>query len=211
VLKAIPNILTVLRIVLALTGSWALWQSYFWSVDYNVPLWLGDASIAARTLAAYSVAAFVVAALSDWLDGFLARRWSAQSGFGALMDPIADKLLVDAYLLVYVLILDLGSDRGVSPYITVPVLAIVLRDVAITLVRMVSNRPGEEALPVSTSAKLKTLIAFVVTALPLAAFPLGLGGAGWLLDAWVTALWITAALSLATGLAYLRRKPQART
>ncbi len=37
-LKALPNIITVLRIVLAIGGGWALWQSYFWSIDYNVPL-----------------------------------------------------------------------------------------------------------------------------------------------------------------------------
>jgi len=207
VLKALPNILTVLRIILAVAGAWALWQSYFWSVDYNVPLWLGDASVAARTLAAFSVAAFVIAAASDWLDGYLARRLSAQSALGALLDPIADKILVDAYLLVYVLILNLGSQTGVSPYILVPVLAIILRDVGITLVRMVSNKPGHEALPVSASAKLKTLIAFLVTALPLVAFPLGLGGTDWVLEIWIGALWLTAALSLATGLGYVRRKP----
>lgn len=206
-LKALPNILTVLRIILAVAGAWALWQSYFWAVDYNIPLWLGDASVATGSLAVFSVSAFVIAAATDWLDGWLARRLSAQSALGALLDPIADKILVDAYLLVFVLILNLSSENGVSAYILAPVLVIVLRDVALTLVRMVSNKPGHEALPVSMSAKLKTLVAFIVTALPLIAIPAGLGQHTWIVEAWIGLLWITAMLSLGTGLSYLRRKP----
>lgn len=206
-LKTLPNILTVLRIVLALTGAYALWQSYAWSTSGLVPVWMGDPATAARGIAAFAVAAFFIAAITDWLDGWLARRLQAQSAFGALFDPIADKILVDAYLLAYLLILNHGSGTGLSPYIFVPVLAIILRDVVMTLARMTSNKPGHEALPVSASAKLKTAIAFLVTAVPLVAFPLGLGNAGWLLTAWIVALWITAALSLSTGLGYLRRKP----
>ena len=60
----------------------------------NIPLrdWLG-------------AGAFVVAAITDWLDGYLARRWNQTSAFGAFLDPVADKLMVCAALLI---LLDLG-------------------------------------------------------------------------------------------------------
>lgn len=49
--------------------------------------------------------AFIVAAVTDWFDGFLARRWNQTSAFGAFLDPVADKLMVVAALLI---LLDLG-------------------------------------------------------------------------------------------------------
>lgn len=202
-LKHIPNALTVLRILLAISGAVALWYSYSWSVDHSVPATLGDPELTVRALAAFSVAAFVIAAISDWLDGWLARRWSAESRFGTVLDPIADKLLVNAYLLVYTIVLD------VPLYLAVPVAAMVLRDTVITLARMVSRDAPDTVLPVSPAAKLKTAIALVVTAFPLLAFLFGWQSVGFLLYAWLVAVWITAAMSLATGLSYLRRKPAA--
>lgn len=144
-----------------------------------------------------------LAALSDWLDGWLARRWSAQSRFGSILDPVADKLLVDAYLLVFTMVL------GSPLVLAVPVGAIVLRDAVITLTRMVGRGTGEPALPVSASAKLKTAVAMLVTAFPLAAAILGIHTLPGVAEGWIVAVWITAAMSLATGLGYLRRKPQA--
>ena len=204
-LKALPNIITVLRIILAVSGAWALWQSYFWAFDYNVPLWLGDASVAVGTLGAYGVVAFLVAAVSDWLDGWLARRWSAQTRFGAALDPIADKVLVDAYLLVFTLIL------GSPVTLAVPVGAIVLRDAAITLTRIVNRQDDKPALPVSPAAKMKTAIAMIVTAFPLVAALAGIHTVLWVVEGWIIAVWLTAALSLATGLNYLRRKPRVQS
>lgn len=203
--KYIPNALTVLRILLAFGGAVALWLSYSWSVDHAVPAALGEPELVVRGLAAFAVAAFVLAALTDWLDGWLARRWSAQSRFGTVLDPIADKLLVNAYLLVYTIIL------AVPLYLAVPVAAMVLRDTVITLVRMVSRDAPDTALPVSPAAKLKTAIALIVTAFPLLAFLMGWQSVAFVLQAWLVAVWITAAMSLATGLAYLRRRPGAQS
>ena len=58
--------------------------------------WLGGEALR-DTLAA---SAFIVAALTDWFDGWLARRWNQTSAFGAFLDPVADKLMVCAALLV---------------------------------------------------------------------------------------------------------------
>eukprot|EP01030_Chromulinospumella_sphaerica_P024181 gene24181-24246_t len=56
--------------------------------------------VADQNLAATMV--FIVAAVTDWFDGFLARRWNQTSAFGAFLDPVADKLMVAGALLVLV-------------------------------------------------------------------------------------------------------------
>ncbi|MEN9589760.1 MAG: putative CDP-diacylglycerol--glycerol-3-phosphate 3-phosphatidyltransferase, partial [Pseudomonadota bacterium] len=48
---------------------------------------------------AWAAGAFILAALTDWFDGWLARRWNQTSAFGAFLDPVADKLMVSAALL----------------------------------------------------------------------------------------------------------------
>jgi len=70
--------------------------------------------------------AFIVAALTDWLDGWLARRWNQTSSFGAFLDPVADKLMVSAALLV---LLNLGR---VDVLIA---LVIIGREIAISALR----------------------------------------------------------------------------
>lgn len=83
----IPNVLTAARVVLALVFFGALWIGLAGRApsvrveDRAVWLWVG-------------AALFVVAAVTDALDGYLARRWNAVSAFGRIMDPFADKLLV---------------------------------------------------------------------------------------------------------------------
>lgn len=69
---------------------------------------------------------FVIAALTDWLDGWLARRWNQTSAFGAFLDPVADKLMVSAALLVL-----LNLDRVGS----LVALIIIGREIAISALR----------------------------------------------------------------------------
>ena len=85
-LKAIPNLLTSARIVLAV-GVFALLAR------------AGADPGATPMLAGIAFAAFVVAALTDWFDGWLARRLQAQSPWGTALDPIADKIAVLAVVL----------------------------------------------------------------------------------------------------------------
>lgn len=70
--------------------------------------------------------AFVIAAITDWLDGWLARRWNQTSSFGAFLDPVADKLMVCAALLI---LLDLGR---VDTFIA---LIIIGREITISALR----------------------------------------------------------------------------
>jgi len=195
----IPNALTLLRTVLAPLGAFALWTSYDWSMNHTVPEGLGDPALAASGLALFAVAAFLISAVSDWLDGYLARRWSVQSGFGAMLDPIADKLLIGSYLLVYTLILGSPVD------IAVPVAAIIIRDIAMTALRFTSGQSGQDALPVSPLAKIKTALEMVLIGIPFIAVWLGWLEGGLFLTLWMGALWITAALSLLTAIQYLRK------
>lgn len=82
----IPIVLTWLRIAMIplLVGLYYLPESWM--------------SVPARDLTASL--AFIFAALTDWFDGWLARRWNQTSSFGAFLDPVADKLMVSAALLV---------------------------------------------------------------------------------------------------------------
>ncbi|NYT35267.1 CDP-diacylglycerol--glycerol-3-phosphate 3-phosphatidyltransferase [Allopusillimonas soli] len=75
---------------------------------------------------AVAALAFIVAALTDWFDGFLARRWNQTSSFGAFLDPVADKLMVCAALLI---LLDLGR---VDSFIA---LIIIGREITISALR----------------------------------------------------------------------------
>ncbi|KAA0911795.1 CDP-diacylglycerol--glycerol-3-phosphate 3-phosphatidyltransferase [Pusillimonas sp. ANT_WB101] len=75
---------------------------------------------------AVAAAAFIVAALTDWFDGWLARRWNQTSSFGAFLDPVADKLMVCAALLI---LLNLGR---VDSFIA---LIIIGREITISALR----------------------------------------------------------------------------
>lgn len=100
--------------------------------------------------------AFVFAALTDWLDGWLARRWNETSSFGAFLDPVADKLMVSAALLIL-----LSMDR-VDVFIA---LVIIGREIAISALREWMAQLGASAsVAVHWLGKVKT--AAQMTAIP---------------------------------------------
>jgi len=71
---------------------------------------------------------FVLAGITDWLDGFLARRWNQESRFGAFLDPVADKLMVATVL---ILIVEFDS----SPWLTIPAIVIIGREITVSALR----------------------------------------------------------------------------
>lgn len=92
--------------------------------------------------------AFIVAALTDWLDGWLARRWNQTSSFGAFLDPVADKLMVCAALLI---LLDLGR---LDSFIA---LIIIGRELTISALReWMATIGARDSVAVHWLGKLKT-------------------------------------------------------
>lgn len=91
---------------------------------------------------------FVVAAITDWFDGFLARRWNQTSAFGAFLDPVADKLMVAGALLVLVQL-----DRVNAAFAFV----IIGREIAISALREWMAQIGaSKSVAVSSLGKIKT-------------------------------------------------------
>lgn len=133
---------------------------------------------------------FVVAAATDFLDGYLARAWNQTTPFGRMLDSIADKLLVGVVLLV---LCAEGTITGVN---ALAAAAILMREIAISGLR---EHLGEKGLviPASMAGKLKTTVQLValaaLLAAPLTPFPVVSLWAGLIL------LWAAAALTLWSG------------
>ena len=144
------------------------------------------------TLRAIALLLYVVAAASDWVDGYLARAWNQGSPLGRMLDPIADKLLVG------ILITALAWDGSLSAWDMVPAVAILFREFFIPGLReFLGNKTV--VLPVSRLAKWKTTVQLVALAFVLAeGFIPGLGLISDVL------LWLAGILTLWTGWQYLR-------
>ncbi len=134
-----PNILTMLRIVLIPLFVIA----YYWPRSWG------------RELA---TALFILAAITDWLDGYLARKLGQYSHFGAFLDPVADKLMIAAALVLLV------SDPNVLAYVydvrlfEVVVLVILGREIAVSALREWMAEVGKRShIKVALIGKIKTI------------------------------------------------------
>jgi len=134
---------------------------------------------------------FAVASLTDWLDGYLARRRQQVTGIGQWMDPLADKLLVTAALISLV-------SLGLAPAWMVAV--ILGREFSITLLRSLAHARGL-ALPASRIGKVK-MVAQVVAILGLI---VGSGHARIISELGSAALWVAMIAALVSGVDYYRR------
>ncbi|MFC5428600.1 CDP-diacylglycerol--glycerol-3-phosphate 3-phosphatidyltransferase [Paraburkholderia denitrificans] len=150
----IPILLTWLRIVLIplVVGVFYLPQTALAPMQQNVAAML----------------IFVLAALTDWFDGYLARKWHQTSSFGAFLDPVADKLMVTAALLILV---HLGRLD------TVFALVIVGREIAISALREWMAQIGaSKSVAVNSLGKFKTACQMVAIPMLLYYAPLTIGG-----------------------------------
>jgi len=139
----IPNTLTWTRIVLI---------PLFVGVFYFEKSWVSEQN---QNLVATVV--FVAAAVTDWLDGWLARKLNQMSAFGAFLDPVADKLMVAAALII---LLQLGRLDAIVALI------IIGREIAISALREWMAKIGQaQSIAVSFLGKLKTVAQMV--AIPL--------------------------------------------
>ncbi len=93
---------------------------------------------------------FALAALTDWFDGYLARKWGQTSAFGAFLDPVADKLIVAIALILLVQI-------NHTPWMSIPAAIIIGREITISALREWMAEIGQRAqVAVSNLGKIKT-------------------------------------------------------
>lgn len=168
--KNIPNILTISRIALLpvlivllyMPQTWALWSA---------------------------LGLYILSAITDFLDGYLARKWKIVSPFGTFLDPIADKIFIAVLLVTLV---DIGRLEGLW---TSPVIIILTREFLVSGMREFLG-PKNIKLPVSQLAKWKTTIQMIALGL------LVLGGP--VLFIGQISLLIAATLTVITGWTYLK-------
>ena len=142
ILPNLPNLLTLTRILLIPVLIVLFYLPVTW------------ASTAAATV-------FVLAAITDWLDGYLARRLSLMTAFGAFLDPVADKLMVASALVLIV-------QANPEPWLAIPALVIIGREITISALREWMAEIGAKAqVVVSEIGKFKTAVQMLAIALLL--------------------------------------------
>jgi len=196
-MKHLPNILTAGRLVLTLFMFLALC-----AVAGGVP-WLSEQLTPDDQFALERFAfwAFVVAAITDFFDGWLARRLNAETVWGAILDPIGDKVLVCGAILGLLAL-------GPQPMVVLPAALILFREFTVSALREVSAGKGVK-LPVTMLAKWKTTLQLTALAAELlvacwAAFnlssdPAVLGPATMIAH---TLMWVAAIVTIITGAQY---------
>jgi cardiolipin synthase (CMP-forming) len=181
-LKKIPNILTIGRIIIV----------PFFVLAFYLPGFYGDLT---------ACVLFVIASFTDFLDGMLARMMGEESKLGELLDPIADKIIVATALILLVM------SGTIRHYEVIAAIIILTREILISGLREFLAR-GQIKLPVSNLAKLKTFLQMIAIALLLTgetgnkilnfqdynAQTIG-----------IILLWLSAFLTLYTGYEYLRK------
>ncbi|MCF6218709.1 MAG: CDP-diacylglycerol--glycerol-3-phosphate 3-phosphatidyltransferase [Gammaproteobacteria bacterium] len=142
---------------------------------------------------------FMVAAVTDWLDGYLARRWNQTSAFGAFLDPVADKLIVAAALIILV---ERNPTSADSIFLALPTIVIIGREIAISALREWMAEIGESAaVAVSMIGKVKTAVQMIAITLLLYQAPIvGVSAA----DAGLVLLYVSAILTFYSMVIYLK-------
>jgi CDP-diacylglycerol--glycerol-3-phosphate 3-phosphatidyltransferase len=135
----IPNLLTWLRILLIPV--------------FVTAFYLTDSTLSPHFKNLIATGVFVLAAVTDWLDGYLARKLDQSSAFGAFLDPVADKLMVAAAL---ILLVKLGRADAIIAFI------IIGREITISALREWMAQVGEsKSIAVSMLGKIKTTFQMV--------------------------------------------------
>ncbi|MGN6101789.1 MAG: CDP-diacylglycerol--glycerol-3-phosphate 3-phosphatidyltransferase [Devosia sp.] len=135
---------------------------------------------------------YLAAAVSDFFDGYLARRWGQSSALGRMLDPIADKLLVGALIVTF------AWDRSLAWWDLIPALAILSREIFIYGLREFMG-PRNIVVKVTQLAKWKTTVQLLALTFIFLA-PL-LPGAGLVAE---LLLWLAGVMTVITGFQYLR-------
>lgn len=138
---------------------------------------------------------FVFAALTDWLDGYVARSLSQATDLGAFLDPVADKLLVGAALVLVVGECYVG-------YLAIPGAIIICREIIISALREWMAELGKcTSMAVTFLSKIKTTLQMISLILLIWYVP---GAPSWILLSGVIFLWVAALLTIWTMVLYLK-------
>jgi CDP-diacylglycerol---glycerol-3-phosphate 3-phosphatidyltransferase len=178
----LPNLLTLSRIFAVPILVFLLWRPM--PLDYAI-----------------TFALYCLVGLTDYLDGYLARAWNSISRLGQFLDPIADKVMVAAVLLMLISSRKSNPVPEIAGLHIIPALVILIREITVSGLR--EYLAGlQVSVPVSALAKWKTTLQLVALG------ALILGGAlpqyEWVHVTGLACLWAAAALTLVTGYDYLR-------
>lgn len=202
----LPNALTVARILAIPALVWAI----LFGAQSN------SMAMEARPVHIFAISLFIFCAVTDFLDGYFARKWKITSDFGRMLDPIADKLLVAACLIA-ICIAIFGSS-----IILIPALIIIGRDIFVSGIREHAANASLILIPTKL-AKWKTACEMLAIAIFLIAMTIPTSGAvngGWvmfpplslpahvpngiLVSLFIALLWLAAILSAYTGFHYFK-------
>jgi CDP-diacylglycerol--glycerol-3-phosphate 3-phosphatidyltransferase/cardiolipin synthase len=176
----LPNGLTLFRIVL-------------------IPVFVGVYLLPFGWVNAVAALIFALAAVTDWLDGYLARRLNQTSPFGAFLDPVADKLMVAVALIV---IVDQNPTEWPGVWLAIPSAVIVGREIAVSALReWMAELGARTKVAVSVIGKVKTAtqmvaILFLLYQQPLLHIPV--------VEIGFALLYLSAVLTLWSMMIYLR-------
>ena len=142
-----------------------------------------------------SAVVFAVAGITDWFDGYLARKWNQTTAFGAFLDPVADKLMVSTALLLLV-------EFHHTPLLTIPATVIVGREIVISALREWMAELGKRAsVAVSYIGKVKTALQMIAITILLSLSP---DSPSFIYPVGMVMLYISSALTIWSMVVYLR-------
>lgn len=177
----LPNVLTYLRCFAIPLLAWVFF--------------LPDRHVEAASI-------FALASLTDFLDGYLARRWDITSSFGAFLDPVADKLAVSTALIL------LSGRHGAM--VSLPTSVILGREIAVSALReWMAQRGQRDAVQVGFQGKVKTALTMVSLTLYLMVPAEGAGKATYFLKVAQALLCLSAAVTVSSGSVYFRAAAKA--
>jgi CDP-diacylglycerol--glycerol-3-phosphate 3-phosphatidyltransferase len=170
----IPNWITLLRIILIPIFVVIYYLPFHWA-------YMASAAI------------FIAAAITDWLDGYLARKLGQTTPFGAFFDPVADKLIVMAALVLLV-------EEHNTPWLTIPAMIMIGREIVISALREWMAEIGKRSsVAVNMIGKYKTTAQMIAIAVLLSQPPGAL-----MTNAGLAVLQVAAALTLWSMIVYLK-------
>lgn len=182
----IANKLTLGRVVLVFVFMLMIWNPFFYS-NVELCLWL-------------SLGIFIIASFTDFLDGYLARKYNLVTNLGKFMDPLADKMLVTAAMIAIVDLAEILPAGQLPAWIVV---VILLREFAVSGIRLIAANENI-VIAANQLGKVKTVIQMLM----IIVYLVPIGFTGWQILARLLA-YVALVLTLVSGVQYIWQNRQA--